>query len=271
MAIITISRGSFSKGKEVAEKVAAQLGYDCISREVLLDASDRFHIPEVKLIRAIHDAPSILDRFTHGKQVFIAYLRSALANRVKADNVVYHGLGGHLLLKGLPHVLKVRIIADLEDRIKAEMEREKINAEEARLILLKDDEERRKWTQSLQGVDPWDSSLYDLVVHIHKLKVSDAVDFICQAASREPFKTTAASQQKADDLALACQVKATLVDQYFDVAVTSNYANVVIYTKAGDRMNQKILKRVESLAQEVGGVNNLEIHSNAHTLPPDAV
>ena len=56
MAIITISRGSFSKGKEVAEKVAAQLGYDCISREVLLDASDRFHIPEVKLIRATTSA-----------------------------------------------------------------------------------------------------------------------------------------------------------------------------------------------------------------------
>jgi hypothetical protein len=255
----------------VAEKISAQLGYDCISREVLLDASDRFHIPEVKLIRAIHDAPSILDRFTHGKQVFIAYFRSALANRVKEDNVVYHGLAGHLLLKGVPHVLKVRIIADLEDRIKAEMEREKISAEEARLILLKDDEERRKWTKSLQGVDPWDSSLYDLVVNIHKLKIPDAVDFICQAANREPFKTTPGSQQKMDDLALACQVRATLVNQYFDVAVTSKYGNVVIYTKAGNHMTQKLLKRVESLAQEIEGVNHLEIHSSGHSPPPDAV
>jgi cytidylate kinase len=270
MAIITISRGSYSRGKEVAEKVSAQLGYACISREVLLDASDRFHIPEVKLIRAIHDAPSILDRFTHGKQVFIAYLRSALADRAKEDNLVYHGLAGHLLLKGVPHVLKVRIIADLEDRIKAEIEREKISGEEARLILLKDDEERRKWTKSLQGLDPWDSSLYDLVVRIHKLRVSDAVDFICQAATREPFKTTAESQQKTDDLALACKVKATLVDQYFDVAVTSKYGNVVIYTKTGDRMTQKLLKRVESLAQEIEGINNLEVHSSGY-YPPDAI
>ena len=38
MAIITISRGSFSKGKEVAEKVAKILGYQCISREILLEA-----------------------------------------------------------------------------------------------------------------------------------------------------------------------------------------------------------------------------------------
>jgi hypothetical protein len=63
MAIITISRGSYSKGKQIAEKVAKTLGYECISREVLLEASKEFNIPEVKLIRAVHDAPSILSRF----------------------------------------------------------------------------------------------------------------------------------------------------------------------------------------------------------------
>ena len=42
MAIITISRGSYQKGKEVAEKVARKLGYECISREILLEASDEF-------------------------------------------------------------------------------------------------------------------------------------------------------------------------------------------------------------------------------------
>ena len=151
MAIITISRGSYSKGKEVAEKVAERLGYECISREVILDASDRFHIPEIKLIRAIHDAPSILDRFSHGKQVFIAYDQSALTRRVQRDNVVYHGLAGHILLKGVPHVLKVRIIADLSDRVANEMKREGIGEEEARSLILDDDEERRVEKHEAEG------------------------------------------------------------------------------------------------------------------------
>jgi hypothetical protein len=60
------------------------------------------------------------------------------------------------------------------------------------------------------------------------------------------------------------------VDQYFDVAVTSKYGNVLIYTKAGDRMTRKLMKRVESLAQEIEGINNLEVHSSGHS-PPDAV
>ena len=55
MSIITISRGSYSRGKEVAEKLARTLGYECLSRDILLEASERYNIPEIKLIRAIHD------------------------------------------------------------------------------------------------------------------------------------------------------------------------------------------------------------------------
>jgi len=62
MPIITISRGSYSKGKAVAEKAAQSLGYECISRDIILEASKEFDVPEIKLIRAIHDAPGVLDR-----------------------------------------------------------------------------------------------------------------------------------------------------------------------------------------------------------------
>lgn len=270
MAIITISRGSYSKGKEVAEKVAARLGYDLLSRDVLLDASDRFHTSEIKLIRAIHDAPSILDRFTSGRQTYIAYIQSALTRAVCKDNVVYHGLAGHVLLKGVDHVLKVRIIADLADRIANEMEREGIGEDEAKSLLLKDDQQRRQWTQHLFGVDPSDPSLYDLLIRIHRLTVEDAVDFICQAAGHEQFKTTKESQQKMEDLALACQVKAALIEQFPDIALTSEYGNVLIYTKAGDRQASKLEKRVKSLVREIEDINNLEIHKGVD-YPPKAI
>jgi hypothetical protein len=57
MPIITISRGSYSRGKEVAEKLCVKLGFPCVSREIILKASEHFNTPEIKLIRAIHDAP----------------------------------------------------------------------------------------------------------------------------------------------------------------------------------------------------------------------
>jgi Cytidylate kinase-like family len=43
MAIITIARECCSHGAEIAEKVAEMLGYECISREILLEAAYFFN------------------------------------------------------------------------------------------------------------------------------------------------------------------------------------------------------------------------------------
>jgi cytidylate kinase len=213
MPIITISRGSYSRGKEVAEKLAQKLGYRCISRDILLEASEQFNIPEIKLIRAIHDAPSILERFTHGKERYVAYLRSTLLKHVQKDNVVYHGLAGHYFLRGIPHVIKVRIMADLEDRVQEEMRREKISAEEARFILKKDDDERRRWGIQVYGVDTWDPMLYDMVLHVKALTVDDAVDLIFKAAQLPHFQATSESQRLMDDMVRAAGAEAALVEK----------------------------------------------------------
>lgn len=269
MAIITISRGSYSMGKIVAENVAQRLGYSVISRDLLLDASDRFQIPEIRLIRAIHDAPGILERFSHSKQAYLAYIQSALAERVCGDNVVYHGLAGHILLKDIPGVLKVRITADMNYRIAREMKREGISEQEARAILERDDQQRRKWTKSLHGADPWDSSLYDLVIRIDRFKVDDAVDFICRATETEGFRTSEKTLREIKDLALACRVKAEIVDDFPSLGVTCHYGNVIVYTK--DKTHGvKLQKQLDAVRKTVGGIYNLEIHSSG-SFPPDAV
>jgi cytidylate kinase len=211
MSIITISRGSYNRGKEVAEKLAEKLGYACISREILLEASEEFNVPEIKLIRAIRDAPSILQRFTHQKEKFIAYIRAALLKHVQKDNVVYHGLFGHFFLQDIPHVLKVRIVGDLEDRVEEEVKRAGISAEKAREILLRDDEERRKWAMHLYGIETADATLYDLVIHLKTITVVDAVELISQARQLPGFQTTPESQEAIDSLVEASRLETTSV------------------------------------------------------------
>jgi len=207
MAIITISRGSYYRGKEVAEKLAAILGYECISREILLEASQEFNIPEIKLVRAIQDAPKILERLTHEKEKYVAYIRAALLKHVQRDNVVYHGLFGNFFLQGIPHVLKVRIVGDLEARVADEVEREGIPADKAREIILRDDEERRKWAYHLYGADTWDATFYDMVIHLRSITVDDAVSLIMHTLQFSGFQTTQESQQAIDNL-----VEATLLE-----------------------------------------------------------
>jgi cytidylate kinase len=219
MSIITISRGSYSRGKEIAEKVAAKLGYQCISRDLLLEVSKDYNIPEIKLVHAIHDAPGILGRMRHKDEKYIAYIKHAFLNRLKADNIVYHGLAGHFFVKDVPHALKVRILSDKDDRVQLEMERKNIDAKEARHTLEKDDLERQKWSQSLYGIDTRDPSLYDLILHIKHLTVDDATDIICNCVGKEQFQTTPASQRIIEDLALSAALQKALIDVAPDISV----------------------------------------------------
>jgi len=207
MSIITISRGSYYRGREVAEKLAQKLGYQCLSRDILLEASEEFNIPEIKLIRAIKDSPSILNRLTHQKERYIAFIRAALLKHVQKDNVVYHGLFGHFFLQDIPHVLKVRIVADLEDRVADEVKREGISEAKAREMIMKDDEERRKWALHLYGADWWDATLYDLIIHLKNVTVDDAVSLLCHMVQLPGFQTTPESQEAINNLVEATRME----------------------------------------------------------------
>jgi len=268
MSIISISRGSYSRGKEVAEKVAARLGYECISRDVLIEASEQFNIPEIKLVKAIHDAPSFLDRFTYGKEKYIAYIRAALLKHVQRDNVVYHGQAGHFFLQGVSHALKVLIIAEMNDRISEVMKRNNVSAEEAEKMIKKIDEERQKWAHHLYRADARDANLYDQVLHINKLSVDDAVDIICHTVSLPQFKTTPESQKNLDEFVLAAQVKAALVDHFPKTIVSVKEGAVTVSIEAQATEQERIREQIDEIANGVEGVKEVNIYWS-HTTPYD--
>jgi cytidylate kinase len=256
MPIVTISRGSYSRGKEIAEKLAKRAGFECISRDILLEASDEFNIHEIKLVRALHDATSILERFTQGKERYISYIRASLLQHLSKDNVVYHGLAGQFLVGDIPHVLKVRITADIQARVNEEMRRENIPAERALNILRQDDEERRKWALQMYGIDPWDSRLYDIVLHIGKLKVDDAVDILFDMVQRPNFQATAESRKMVEDLALSAKVKAHLVEVAPRIQVSADHSRISIIGE-DDTLAPKKQSEIKKIAMQVEGVDEV--------------
>lgn len=260
MSVITISRGSYSYGKAVAEKVAERLGYHCIAREVLLEASEHFNIPEVKLIRAFEEAPSLWDRLVQSKEKYIAFIEAAILRQFQKDNVVYHGLAGHFFVKGVAHVLKVRIIADLEDRIRIVMERDGISRKQAARFLEKMDAERRKWSRHLYGTDPWDPSLYDLVIHIQNFTADDAADLICHSLSLKRFQTTPESKRAMDNLLLGAEVKTVLIEKKPDAKVLAQDGIVHIVTKAHKEHEETIIREIQAIVSPVKGVRQVKVH-----------
>lgn len=258
MGIITISRGSYSKGKEIAEKLADKLGYKCISREILLRASKDFNVPEVKLIQAIQDAPSFLDRLKNGKKKYIAFIRKAFLENIQNDNVIYHGLAGQFFTQGLPNILKVRITADVNFRINLVMKRENVSEEKARQMLIKIDEERTKWSMFLYGIDTKSPELYDIILHIDTISVDDAVDILYSYAQRSCFQTTDESKKKLKDMLIAAKAYSVIVKKFPDAIVKCKDGKVLISVESSLSVEKVLAKKFSKQLKDIEGVKEVK-------------
>ena len=162
-------------------------------------------------------------------------------------------------VRDVPHALKVRVLADMEDRVRLEMERKNIGAEEARKILVKDDEERRRWSERLYGIDTADPSLYDLVVHIKQLTVDDAVDMICDCVSKPHFKTTPESQRMIEDLALSAAINKALLDVGSDITACVDNGVAHIETEAAVGAEESLVKEIREVIETFEDIKDVKI------------
>jgi cytidylate kinase len=260
MSIITISRGSYSHGKDVAEKLAQQLGYECISREVILEASEEFNIPQLQLLKAVREAPSVLDRYRFGKERYIAYVRAALLKHAQRGNLVYHGFAGQFFLRQIPFVLNVRILADREDRIQEVIRREGVSADEARRTLERIDEERSKWSQHLYGIDTSDPSLYGIVLNLRSLCVDDAVKLIAHNVALPAFQTTPETVKILDNHVLAARVEAALIASFPNTRVSARDGSVFVAIYGSMSQQHALTEKARDLASLVEGADQVTVH-----------
>ena len=258
MGIITISRGSYNRGKEIAQKLSEKLGYECISREILLKASEDFNVPEVKIFQAIQDAPSVLDRLKHGKKKYIAFIREAFLEHIQKDNVIYHGLAGHFFTKDIPNILKIRITADIDYRINVVMKRDNVSEEKACEILNKIDTERSKWSMYLYGIDTKSPELYDVVMHVDCLEVNGTVDLLYNLAKRPCIQTTSESQKKLKDMLIAAKAYSAIVDKYPEATVKCKDGSVLITVESSLSVEEKLSRNFENLIKDIDGVKEVK-------------
>ncbi len=257
MGIITISRGSFSMGKFIAEKLADVMGYECVSREILLNASKDFDVPEVHLRTALQNAPSIFDRFKHGNKKYIAFIREAFLEKIRNDNVVYHGFAGHFFTKDIPNVLKIRIVADIEFRIKRVMANENVSEDEARKMLINIDEERRKWSMYLYGIDARSPELYDIVLNIECLKVDRTVNRLANIAKLQCFQTSEETKAKIKDMHLAAKAYSVLVNTYPEATVKCKEGKLLVSIESSSSVEKVISKKIEALVRDIDGIKEV--------------
>jgi hypothetical protein len=150
-------------------------------------------------------------RGVHNERLaYLMSLRAALCDRAARGNLVYHGHAAHLLLPGVPHVLKLRVVADQEFRINAAMDTQGISREAAAAQVEGVDKERAEWTNFLYGVEWDDPSLYDMLLNLSHLSAGSACEIVVTAAHLDQFKPTRQSLDAVADIGLSSHVRAEL-------------------------------------------------------------
>jgi cytidylate kinase len=263
MAIITISRGTFSGGKALAESLAKSLGYRSVDRDVIVERAAASGVSQEELRNALEKPPTWLERFQHRKYLYLTLIQAALTEEVRSGAVIYHGNAGHLLLKGAPHLMRVRIIAPLDFRVRMAQEKLRLTRAEAMGYIHKSDYDRRKWTQFLYGLDWGDPVLYDLILNLEHMRLDEACDTIAATVRAKSFALTPECRQALDDLALASQVRAELVlagaTSHLEPEVIARRGKVMIRGLAAE----EDVEAAERVAAAVPGVVRVVIDSSS--------
>ncbi len=232
MTLITISRGCCSHGREVAEKVGGMLGCKVLSREnIIEEANQRYHVPEKELIKSIHDAPSVLERLTRGRERYLCFFQAVLLEHAKESSLVYHGHASHLMLPDISHVLNIRIIAEMADRIALLQQQENMSEKEAVRFITAEDTNRARWAHFLYKTDITNPHFYDMVLNIKNMNTDEAARIICQAAGMDAYQPTPETRKAIADLALKTRITAAIEHSCkpdLRVTVTANNGNVHI-------------------------------------------
>ena len=258
MSIVTISHASYSGGNEIAEKVAASLGYKSVDREVLIEASRRYGIPEAKYAEVLEAEGHWWERWMESLRLYRITLQAAMCEVAQDGRLVYYGRAGQELFPGVRHVLKVLIVAPMEYRMQTVKTQKGFSGENASHFLRELDRVRGRRLRALFNIDWLDPVGYDLVINSSRIGTESAAHLISETAQRAEFQPTVESKKAFQDLATTARVQAALITspktRNIILNVRSDKGQVTI---AGILADPDLEKEIVRIAESVEGVSHV--------------
>lgn len=193
--IITISRSFGSRGKEIGEMLAKELGYTFLDKDIMRLASEKTGIVEDYFESDRSPRSSLLYSMAMGlygnKGVHMIDYNSALSDdrlfgvqsdiiREKANegNCVFVGRCAGYVLRKYENCINVFITADMDDRVKRIMENEELDEAAAKKKIQKMDKKRRTYYSYFTNRE-WANALdYHLCLNVSKIGIDGTVQTI---------------------------------------------------------------------------------------------
>ncbi|MCI0526163.1 MAG: cytidylate kinase-like family protein [Nitrospira sp.] len=261
MAILTISRQLGSGGNAIASQLVQRLGYKLVDKVKLHEMVTDYGQFKTELEKVINEEkPRFLDRFFHSQKIYFDLLQTLIYDVACLGNVIIMGRGGHIILKDVPGVLRVKVISPQGLRVKRVMEDQGVSRENAEELVRQNDRERGGFMRYLFDIDEADPHFYDLVINTGRLSLSTAVDFIAEAVTSSELQTAASeSLETLKRLALVKKVERTLSQvvsgsSYVAVQAASTSGTI---TLEGVVRSEEEKRKVEEKVLSVPGIKEV--------------
>ncbi len=194
MPVITISRQFGAGGKTLADQLAARLGYDVATEDIIekLAQSTQLSNDSIRSFEG-EDAPKLLSPSASGfirrsldkprnimdEQQYARLLNQIIPRIADRDDVIILGRGAQFILKDRKNVVHILLLAAEADRIKFMQDHYDLTADDARQTVVKKGKRRLKLMRLFDSADYDQPVHYDLVLNMSKLSLERALDLMC--------------------------------------------------------------------------------------------
>ena len=273
MPVIALTQGMGSLAQDVAEQLADELKLATLQHEGGERVASRMQVSKSLVNRLREGKAGTLERLKADRGSLAVYTAEEVLDSAARGNVVLRGWGATQLLRGVPHVVCVRIARPMAQRVQWLMTHLDIDEPEvAEAEIRRSDHAHAARMNELFGVTWLDPLLFDMVLNTDRLSVDACVQQIRTLVARPEFAVTPQSQALLEGLALQARVRSALraddAARHVDITIDASAGQL---TLRGVVLNAAELDAAAAVAARVPGVlgvdNQLRVMAPSRRFP----
>ena len=195
--VITINRQFGTNGRQIANKLAANLGVMIVDRQILSGMAEKLNMQEEEFQKMERKKPSFWERVSYfyrnspamistpsvdlmGMTTTQLYKEQVdiMRSIAEEESCVVVGRLGFEVFKEHPNHISIFLFSDLEDRILKVMEMYGVSRAEAADQIKKVDDAREEFTREFTGKERNDATNYDIAINVSTWGEQGTLDLI---------------------------------------------------------------------------------------------
>jgi len=268
MKRITLSRQLGSLGDEVIQELSQELELQILDKHTLTPTFQQAGLEGGTMERFDERKPGFWDNFRSEKDTYLHYLKQAIYDFAQSGSCLIIGRGGNILLSDVPGILRIRLVASMDNRIQRVMNRYRVGEKEAERLINHSDDDRTGFYRYFFYSEWGAPEHYDLVLNTDTLGLESLLAIIRQALNSKAHPSLMAeADHRLKDLALAHRVLTkVLYEAMLPIDFLEAVASDGVVTLRGasavaaniDRAGEEALK-VEGVREVINQISHLHL------------